>query len=389
MAIKLEKYNRGRGRHTCPSCGHSRQFTRYLKDDGEPFADHVGLCNRKSKCGHNYTPKMYFADNPHLRKNNGDYKPKKRQAPAPVKKFESPEVLNFHTFAHVRESLGKHRDNPFMQYLFNLFPDSEDEILEVARKYYVGYFNNLTCFWQIDRKGKICKGKLLKYDAQTGKRQTIYKWKEKDENTGEVEELEMKTYWVHRILQKRGEFPEEINLKSCFFGEHLLETEKDKTVCVVEAEKTAILAALCYPKFVWLAVGAQSHLTEERMKVLGGRNAIFYPDGDAFELWKEKAAAACVLGINARVSTFIDRSATDEEKQNGFDLADYLDRQHREINDYNKFVDEFNAKVDAILTDAERQTRFDELCSEREAIAGIPFGSLSVEAARYLVETSF
>ena len=31
------------------------------------LSDSVGKCNRLNKCGYHYTPRQYFADNPHKR----------------------------------------------------------------------------------------------------------------------------------------------------------------------------------------------------------------------------------------------------------------------------------------------------------------------------------
>lgn len=391
MAIELEKYNGGKGRHTCPSCGRAKQFTRYLDGETrEPFADHVGICNRAGKCGYNFTPKMFFAENPNARSNNSQRKSGSPKTTSKLVRRVSVETaLDFHTFAHVRASLGKNRDNPFIQYLLNLFPDCEDEILEVSQKYLIGFFNDLTCFWQIDRRGSIRKGKLLRYDARSGKRQTIYRFKQKDDESGEEEEIQINTYWAHRILQKRGEMKQDANLKNCFFGEHLLEAEPARTVCVAEAEKTAVLGALCFPEFVWLATGAQTHLTPERMEVLIGRNVILYPDGDAYALWQEKAVIAQGIGINARVSSFIDRIATEDEKKNGFDLADYIHREQCRIHEFNRYADDYNRKVDSILSSADLQKEFEIICAEREAIMEVPFNSLQPENLREIVETFY
>jgi hypothetical protein len=35
-------------------------------ETGRQIADTVGRCDRESSCGYHYTPKEYFADNPHL-----------------------------------------------------------------------------------------------------------------------------------------------------------------------------------------------------------------------------------------------------------------------------------------------------------------------------------
>ena len=44
-------------------------FTRYIdtENNNQYINDNVGKCNRLDKCGYHYTPKQYFADNPHKR----------------------------------------------------------------------------------------------------------------------------------------------------------------------------------------------------------------------------------------------------------------------------------------------------------------------------------
>lgn len=62
----LEKYDRyKRNRYTCPSCGHKREFTRYIDTMGEfVFPEYVGKCNRINNCGYHYTPSDFFKENP-------------------------------------------------------------------------------------------------------------------------------------------------------------------------------------------------------------------------------------------------------------------------------------------------------------------------------------
>ena len=389
MQVELEKYNDGRGRHTCPSCGRAKQFTRYINaETDKPFDDRVGICNRVGKCGYNYPPRMFFADNPQFN-NAGNSKPNTKKKSPKTSVFVPPPVLTFHNASHLKMTLGNNSENPFLKYLSNLFPDCEKEIENVANKYFIGSHRFLTCFWQIDRKGRICKGKLIRYDEKTGNRQFIYRWEEKNEKTNQTDVIEIKTYWMHRILQKKDLFAKDVNLKSCFFGEHLLEGDKTSTICLVEAEKTAIIAALCFPEYLWLAVGAQSHLTADRMSVLVGRDVIFYPDADAFALWQKKAAEARVLGINAQVSTFIDALTTDQEKEDGFDLADFIHREQTLINIHNDYTEFLNQKIDLIIENADLFNRFEELCAEREAILDIPEKSLPKEEIRRIVENCF
>ncbi|TLX71380.1 hypothetical protein E9993_20645 [Labilibacter sediminis] len=56
--------------------------------------------------------------------------------------------------------------------------------------------------------------------------------------------------WVHHITKQK-----DFNLKQVFFGAHLL-IDKTIPVAIAEGEKNAILGALYYPQYNWIAVGS-------------------------------------------------------------------------------------------------------------------------------------
>lgn len=123
--------------------------------------------------------------------------------------------------------------------------------------------------------------------------------------------------WAHKALQYT-----DYKLKQCLFGEHLLRIN-DKTVAIVESEKTAIIASAFMPDFIWLATGSLNNLSADKCRVLKGRKVILFPDLNAFDKWtakaKEMAHPSSLL-----VSDLLERNASDEERKKGFDIADYL-----------------------------------------------------------------
>lgn len=334
--FELEKYKGMKSRHTCPSCGEKRIFVRYVNEFGDYLADNVGRCNREAKCGYHYPPRLYFADNPE--------DPSKTPAPRSRKRKPIPKppvIPSFHTKKLLESTLGRHDQNPFVRFLLGLFRDDREGVIAAADKYYVGLFDSLTCFWQIDVKGRIRKGKLMRYNPMTGKRQPVYRWTDEDGSP-----IELPTYWVHRSLQKRGEIPEAAEFQNCFFGEHLLHLERGKTIGIVEAEKTALISSLCYPEITWIAVGAQRHLSDDKMQILKNRQVILYPDADAFEIWREKTIELQRRGIDAKISTLLEETATPQQKVDGYDMADFLIAEQLRINDYNDQVARYNAAID-------------------------------------------
>lgn len=128
---------------------------------------------------------------------------------------------------------------------------------------------------------------------------------------------------VHSLLKKQGVLPQEWELTQCLFGEHLLKKYPDKPVCLVEAEKTALICAALMPKCVWVAVGGKGQLGD-KVEVLYGRTILAFPDSDAREKWIEKINERPYLNI--QISNILEKYATPEELANGADIADVLIR---------------------------------------------------------------
>jgi hypothetical protein len=358
--IQLETYKGTRTRHTCPACNSKNQFTRFVDDAGNYLADDVGICNRVSKCGYRYTAKQYYADNPQAK--NGQFKKGKRKSVSNYHianlQLETPS-FDFIAPEHLHATLSHYDRNPFVQFLFDLFPDCIDEIQAVLQRYYIGtYKDGLTVFWQIDGRGRIHTGKIMRYDTRTGKRQIVRAWIE----DGKTRQL--KVDWMH------GKIKKDFSLMQIFFGEHLLCSLKNtKPVAIVEAEKTAIVASLCFPEKLWLATGSKQWLKTERLQRLGTRQIVLYPDADGFDQWQQIATAAQRQGLTVKVSSLIENHATIEQKANGYDLADYLINQQREINELNEVYDAYNSKVDLVLNDETLFNGFKFFLEEQLAIA--------------------
>lgn len=162
-------------------------------------------------------------------------------------------------------------------------------------------------FWQIDINGKVRTGKIMKY-GEDGHRIK--------EGNG--------VNWIHAKMKKEGLLPDDWELTQCLFGEHLLNlsNNKDKVVAIVESEKSALIGAACFPQYVWLATGGKSQLSIDKMKVLAGRTVIMFPDADGFNEWMERAKRFSFCKVI--VSDVLEKNATDEQKANKIDIADWL-----------------------------------------------------------------
>lgn len=297
----LEPYKGLKTRYHCPGCqSNSKTFSLYIDaGTGEHLNDSVGRCNRESSCGYHYTPKQYFQDN-NISVDTASYpRTFKPNPPPPLKQvsYISTEIF--------KASLRGHNENQFVSFLTALFGAEATNIL--IGKYFIGsskHWKGATVFWQIDTQGKIRTGKIMLYNPKTGKR---------------VKEPFSHINWVHKVINEP-----EYELRQCLFGEHLL-IDKTKPVAIVESEKTAVIASVYLPQFIWLAVGSITNLNAEKCAVLKGRAVSLFPDLDGFDKWTNKAEELSSIALFT-VSEMLESKATEEERQQGLDIADYLIR---------------------------------------------------------------
>ncbi len=306
----LAPYTGMNSRYRCPSCGDKdKTFTLYIDNEtGEPIHQDVGRCSREIKCGYHYSPKQYFHDHDiafdapdddyYLIRNN----PKPKSIPKPTS-FILKETL--------KGTLKHYDSNHLVTYFRRLFGSANTE--KLIAKYYIGSakkWEGGTVFWQIDIEGKIRTGKIMLYNSETGKR---------------VREPFSHVTWVHSELK----LPD-YELKQCFFGEHLLR-EKTMPVAIVESEKTAIISSVYLPEYIWLAAGSISNLNAEKCAVLKGRKVILFPDLNGYDKWKTKAmelssdiSFSGSSKFSVSVSSLLERNANKDDREQGYDLADYL-----------------------------------------------------------------
>jgi hypothetical protein len=362
--IQLETYRGTKSRHTCPACNSKGVFVRYQNESGEYLSFDVGRCNRESKCGYHKKPKEFFAENP-TAQNRKFTKTKKSIVPNYGFTDKPPVTIapDFIPFNQFKATLGNYEKNNFVKFLFNLFPDCDKEIQDVLKMYFVGtyedYRGNYTCFPQIDRSMRVCKAKLIRFNPATGQR--------------------MKGDYDTSSLKTKLKLKEDFNYKQIFFGEHLLSRDINKPVAIVEAEKSAIFASLCFPEFVWLAIGSKQSLKVEKIKRLGNRQIILYPDADGFNQWQSIATDAQRQGLAVKVSNLIETFATTEQKISGFDLADYLINQQSEINEINEFIDSYNSKLETVLNNESLKRDFETILEEQKSVLIINGGLSETE----------
>ena len=163
-------------------------------------------------------------------------------------------------------------------------------------------------FWEIDEQQRVHTGKLMHYLPNCHRDKTL------------------NPTWVHAIL--KDQLPEGFTLQHCLFGLHLL--SDNKTVCIVESEKTAVILSELFPDFVWLSCGGLQMFKPELLAPLVNHKIMIFPDTDetseAFKAWSDKAQQATKLysfQYPLRISSILELHATPEQKARKIDLVDY------------------------------------------------------------------
>jgi hypothetical protein len=315
--FSLEKYNGSKSRHTCPKCNTKNMFVRYKDNQtGAYLNEDVGRCNREDKCGYHYKPSDFFRDHPGyiITESIGSSTTKEHFNEKDCYCILPPQWINW--------SQDNFDNNYFIQYLRKIFDNKIVNAL--IETYHIGtssHWPGAVIFWQVDINEYIRTGKIILYEPSSGKR---------------IKQPFNHITWVHIVDKDDIEDPygrrNTFRLEQCFFGEHLLKLYPTTPVAIVESEKTAIIASIYYPKYIWLATGGKSNLSPKFCQVLKGRDVTLFPDLNAFDKWTEKAKELTYLA-NFTISDVLEKIATATERENGLDLADYLIRYN-----YKQFI---------------------------------------------------
>ena len=294
---QLQKYSGRNSRHTCPACGRPHCFTLYVDAAGNPLASDVGRCEHLSKCGFHKTPAEHFADHP-----NEERKPYSAKTGISATTKKQPEQIDFIPFSLIHRS--ESTSNSLMRYLAKSFPQSGLEM--VTKMYHLGSTRKGEIIYpQIDAQSRCRTGKVMAYgeDGHRIKR-------------SECDAVD----WLHaRLMRQQGKAASDYHLRQCLFGEHLLTKYPYRIACLTEGEKSAVIASLFFPQFVWVSCGGKFGLKPETCKSLAGRDVIVYADADAVAEWSEK-----IRRLDFCKSIRLSDWAKDEPQGSKQDIADLL-----------------------------------------------------------------
>ena len=334
----LEK---GSKKFICPECN-KKTFVMYIDTEtGSYLPQQYGRCDRESKCSYHLNPYLDGYAKAIWEQEKGsrsefrdDWKPhRKRLIPQPT---PDPVFFDFDTFKQTLQP-ERYKQNKFIQNLFYRvkFPFEVNEVTKVVQLYRLGTVANghrkgAITFPFIDANGKVRAIQVKQFNDQ-------------NHTTG--------TDFLHSIIQRHytrnnkplpewlKDYSKQDKRISCLFGEHLLRKYSSNPVALVEAPKTAVYGTLYFglpespESLIWLAVYNKSSFSFEKLKILQGRIVIVFPDlskgGETFKEWEAKAKdyESRLPGTRFIFSDLLEQSAPDQDKKEGYDLADYLIKQ--------------------------------------------------------------
>lgn len=361
----------------CPQCGprHRKTFSRFVdRQTNEVLPESFGRCDRESNCGYYQNPYhkgpsgISYADEIYQQnqlppipkkwfrmagkwKRNGCTresmvsgfqealvgatpdeaeriakfifdKPIRKADPPPPPVYSLPDEV-------LTKSLGHYDQNQLARFLSGRF--GYEVAAQLLQRFRVGTsarWPGASVFWLVDEQNRVRGGQIALYD-QTGHK---VKYTDKEGNRRVcITSVRAALKWKYRDVTPPEwllAFPDDAETWPVVFGLPQLQTAPvDMPVAIVEGPKTAIVASHLLPGFVWLAVGGKSYLKPERLAGLQGRKLMLYPDLNAFDDWQKRADRLQAEGFAVTVSDVLEQLATDEDKANGLDLADFLLRE--------------------------------------------------------------
>lgn len=324
-------------KHTCPGCGKKR-FVRFVDLSVKDYLPaEFGRCDRESKCGYYLNPyKDSYAKT--VWQNEKDPSRNFHKAAyygKTVKNKVKPSELAYFDKDTFKVTLEAHRyeKNSFIQNLLTVvpFPFEIGDVTKVIELYRLGtvaggYRSGAVTFPFIDIKGNIRAIQVKQFDSSNHTTSTDFLHSILEKHYNKAGGLPQ---WLKNYLKQDKKV-------TCLFGEHLLKKYPNNPVALVEAPKTAVYATLYFgfaddPRsIIWLAVYNKSSFSADKLSVLRGRDILTFPDlstdGKTYKEWQDKAKEieSSLPGTRFVFSDLLERLATEEDKQDGKDLADFL-----------------------------------------------------------------
>ena len=305
---RLQPYTTIASRKKCPNCGHPREFSLYVDENGNPLDESCGRCNRE-KCGYHYPPKEYFKDNPDKVERGMDSNNPIRQSKGVAKcDIQPPKAVDYLPSSLIVKNDTYRPKNNLFRFMAQEF--GEVEANRVFDLYHVGtskHWKNhdglSTTFLQVDEQGRVRQCKVMAYNPTNGKRikktDDCMMWNNRQQNYVPDYRGQDKIWFAGKTILNN----QEANLQQTFFGCHLIRDAS--IICIVESEKTALICSILKTDVTWIATGGCNGCRwtdATNISLFKGKRVILCPDSGMYSKWREKAEAFKDAGIDIAVS---------------------------------------------------------------------------------------
>ncbi|MBV5313246.1 MAG: hypothetical protein JZU47_08120 [Prolixibacteraceae bacterium] len=343
---KYSLYNKQK--FTCPECGQVNKFQRYVDNTtGNLIDSKYGRCDREDSCQYWVQPEIEFI-------NESESKFKDKVYDLYISDSLNSEVY-INTFHKLKNTIGAYSKSNLIH---NTFIDGLKKRFEInlVRKAYNDYklgmcFNGSTIFPYFFN-GDLKTGKVIKYNEDLHRSKLVNpNWLHSIESFTNFNNEYQNNDKIYNILFpiETEEYNDFIKFRDSYsidsecdkfnytipiFGWDLLNIpeNRNKTICLVEAEKTAIICSIVFPEFVWLASGGKSFLQAYKFTYHSNRDWLIFPDlsiEDKTEMyWRESIKK--IKTKYSMIETFINympygnNSFNISAKEKGLDIADYI-----------------------------------------------------------------
>lgn len=254
---------KGGKKERCPQCGKMRFVPFVLSEDGKTKAGpEFGRCDRETSCGY-----FRYPDRPI------DTGKVVIRQPEPPKE---PILMSYSAFGLTAPARLDTNCSLIIAY---------HHIINVEKL-------EKTCAYYLMRVGSHGETIYPQFDGdylRTAKA-ILYG---KDGHRLKTEDGGLPVWWLHKSPSVRR-YTAGKELKQCLFGQHLLKRYQNAKVCVVEAEKTAVLMAATdsrtFDERIWVACGGSQMLKGAiDLMQLMGRDVTLIPDDGQYWNWKRTA----------------------------------------------------------------------------------------------------
>jgi hypothetical protein len=124
-------------------------------------------------------------------------------------------------------------------------------------------------------------------------------------------------------------------INQCLFGLHLINESNQKTIAVVESEKTAVIMSIFKPDYIWVATGMKGGFKFETLKPIKDYKIIAFPDKSEYNDWLKKAIELNAVGFKIVVNDWLEQT----DYEDGTDFADVF------------IIEKNKSKIDQNLTE--------------------------------------